>query len=612
MKCHNYLILMAILSLAAATPVWSTPAQASTHFRSAATEPLRHEFYAQDFSRMTQDGKHMLPQHPNDLELRAWYVVGAANSHDSDGLDAVIAGMKQSAPESPWTLLAVAATSSDFKEVLGLCEKAIAKDTANPDMLVLASDIVRRASLRQSDLQHPPNANELKKFIAEHKAEFERSTDGLAAMAQALDTIATIEKDSKATGAVELADRVLKTELDNVAMLLLKSRTLQKETKNDAAYELLKTAAKAVPDSYALHMAYWDAVISLPDRKAADQKREIEADATRIFSNVIPSTQIIQTALGKLDQDPPDLGTAIGDLILKKYPETAAEDTVSYYRANKDLPMAEADQNLDHKVKALEAFLDRPKHYDDNLLKTANQTLIYYLTSQKSPDVERLYQAVVAVGGSAPSVIILADHKVHLAEIEKLAMTKLDSQWTALEKMIKDTPEGQLKGSLENLFSYGPGNPGNWLDALGWVYFNEGKLDAALSKIEIASKLNPKDPERAVHLGRVYEAKGDNARAEQTFEDALSQPYYGEGNHPAVAAFRELYVHTHGGETGLEGYMQPILEKDRARRKTVILGERLKPEKPIPQFTLALLNGKKVASQDLRGKWVILNFWATW
>jgi thiol-disulfide isomerase/thioredoxin len=551
----------------------------------------------------------MLPQYPNDLELRAWYVVGANLSYSSDGLDAVVEGMKQSAPDSPWTLLASATLLRDQKEKLDLCEKAVASDGANPDVLVLATSLLQRASLIQSYAQHPPNADELKKFVTGHKAAYERSTNGLAAEAQALNTIATIEKDSNATAALELADRVLKDNPDNVTMLLLKSGALQKEEQYEAAFELLKAAAKGVPDSYALHMAYWDAVMALPDAKAADQKQEIEADATRIFSSVMPSTQIVQMALYKLDRNPPDLGTAIGDLILKKYPETAAEDAVFYCRANKDLPMAATDQNLDHKIKALGTFIDRPKHYDDNLLKDANGMLIYDMTSQKNPDLERLYQAIVTVGGTPQGVSVLADHKSHLPEIEKQATTQLDSEWTELQKAVKDWPEEELKGYMQHVLLH---DSARWLDALGWVYFNEGKLEAALSKIEIASKLNPNDPECAIHLGRVYEARGDNARSGEIFKDALSKPYYGEGDHPAVAALRELYVHVHGSEAGLDAYMQPILEKDRARRKAVILGERLKPEKPIPPFTLASLNGKEVASEDLKGKLVIVNFWATW
>jgi thiol-disulfide isomerase/thioredoxin len=598
-----------MLFLVAVTPAWGVGTESPPPVRSAAAAQLRHEFYAQDFSRLAEDGKQMLPQYPKDLELRAWYVVGATLSYSSDGLEAVVEGMKQSAPDNPWTLLADAATNSDFKAKVEQCGKAIAADKTNPDVLVLATNIVQRASQMQSYSQHPPNADDLKKFLAEHKAEYEQSPDAMAAEAQALDIVATIEKDTKETAAQEVKDHVLKSDPDNITALLIKSKALQKGEKYQAAYDLLKAAAVAVPDSYALHMAYWDSVMALPGAKLAEQKQEIEGDATKIFSTVRPSTQIVQSALYKLDQNPPDLGTEMGDLLLKKYPHTGVEDAVLYQRADKDLLLAADDQNLDHKVKALEAFLDRPKHYDDSIVKSANSTLMSDLMNQKSPNLDRLYQTMVTQGGSPQAITILADHKSHLPEIEELAKSKLDSQWTDLQTWIKDIPEAQMKTSVEVFLSYGPGG---WLAALGWVEFNEGQLDTALKTLETASKLSSKDSQVAVHLGRIYEAKGDNTKTQQVFEEALSKPYYGEGDHPAVAALHDLYVHVHGSETDVEAYMQPILAKDAARRKAVILSERLKPEKPIPSFTLASLNGKEVASGDLKGKLLVINFWATW
>jgi cytochrome c biogenesis protein CcmG, thiol:disulfide interchange protein DsbE len=39
---------------------------------------------------------------------------------------------------------------------------------------------------------------------------------------------------------------------------------------------------------------------------------------------------------------------------------------------------------------------------------------------------------------------------------------------------------------------------------------------------------------------------------------------------------------------------------------------KVKIDEPAPRFTLTLLDGRKIRSEDLRGQVVILNFWATW
>ena len=44
----------------------------------------------------------------------------------------------------------------------------------------------------------------------------------------------------------------------------------------------------------------------------------------------------------------------------------------------------------------------------------------------------------------------------------------------------------------------------------------------------------------------------------------------------------------------------------------VAAGEKMKVGEPAPDFTLTLIDGTKVTRDELRGKVVVLNFWATW
>lgn len=53
----------------------------------------------------------------------------------------------------------------------------------------------------------------------------------------------------------------------------------------------------------------------------------------------------------------------------------------------------------------------------------------------------------------------------------------------------------------------------------------------------------------------------------------------------------------------------PITEEDLYKKLNI---EKFDKRTPAPDFTLKDLNGNKVRLQDLRGKIVFLNFWATW
>lgn len=62
---------------------------------------------------------------------------------------------------------------------------------------------------------------------------------------------------------------------------------------------------------------------------------------------------------------------------------------------------------------------------------------------------------------------------------------------------------------------------GAYLDSLGWVYYQVGKLDLAEKYLLEAVRLAPDDPTVEEHLGDLYAKKGDLARAQKHWKRAL-------------------------------------------------------------------------------------------
>lgn len=90
-------------------------------------------------------------------------------------------------------------------------------------------------------------------------------------------------------------------------------------------------------------------------------------------------------------------------------------------------------------------------------------------------------------------------------------------------------------------------------------------------------------------------------------EDALQENF---ANREANAGYRDAYVAVHGSADGFEARKNALLKDVRLK----IREEAMKKEvnKPASNFTLQDVNGKTVSLSNLRGKVVIMDFWATW
>jgi thiol-disulfide isomerase/thioredoxin/tetratricopeptide (TPR) repeat protein len=574
--------------------------------RSAAVERVRRLYFIQDEEAAGREAKDLVAKYPTDLELKAWYAVLGGKKEAQP----MVSEMSKTDPESAWTLLAKASTFSNGWEMKGQCENAVDKEPDNTDLLVLAT------RLMASVLERPDDQEALKTFqgnliafLDSNKPSFEKTAEGLAARAEALQELGRSDPDkSRDLEIGELCDRALKLDGKNVTAAMVKAHWLSEQQKKKEAYELLKSTAQAVPDSFALHMAYWRSVVDMPSTKTEDQVREITADAGRFFAAVKPATHMVFRASGELGESNSVVVDAIGDLILKQYADTGAADTVLFLRAIKEDPMMVAERDNPAQVHALEAFLDRPKHFDDSLVRQANGQLASLLTASEHPDLDRLYKAVISQeGDDTEGISVLAENKVHLPELELFASKQLDAQWKVIyERMLNQSDK-------QGFMDFGMANwVAAWQSTLGWVYFNEGKLEQAQEKIESALALYQDSPVNTIRLGRIVEAQGKKERAEQLYTEALSMGMMVDGEHPAVKALRESYVRRHGNTEGLDAYMKPILVKDQERRKKDTLNARIASPRPIPAFSLTSLDGKMVTSESLKGKIVVINFWATW
>src|SRR5690606_22620230 len=128
----------------------------------------------------------------------------------------------------------------------------------------------------------------------------------------------------------------------------------------------------------------------------------------------------------------------------------------------------------------------------------------------------------------AQGAIVLAERTSHYREAERIARQglgegkkRIDGQRAVYETV------GEYATALDRMSGY-------MYDALGWVYFNEGRLEDAEKQLLKAHELSPNNRDAVYHLGRLYEHKGDLAKAEEFYiRGAMVQ---GMGRNPSREA----------------------------------------------------------------------------
>lgn len=140
------------------------------------------------------------------------------------------------------------------------------------------------------------------------------------------------------------------------------------------------------------------------------------------------------------------------------------------------------------------------------------------------------------------------------------------------------------------------------------ILYEQKHYNEALKYIEIAIKATPTP--RADFNYRDAQILTALNRNQEAFDKMDAAVKTGKATPEMSDLFKVLYVKIKGSETGLDAYQadirKGILENLQKRLAKDIVKE------PAAEFTLTDLNGNKVSLADLKGKVVVLDFWATW
>jgi thiol-disulfide isomerase/thioredoxin/tetratricopeptide (TPR) repeat protein len=283
-------------------------------------------------------------------------------------------------------------------------------------------------------------------------------------------------------------------------------------------------------------------------------------------------------------------------------------------------------------VHKLQSFLDSVPEDTPRIAAMAHRELGYALRDDAILDRDGSRAEIKKALELRPDDPSILNEWAYMSALDKVDLVEaLEAVERAIELQLAqpftplsiDPGESMAQWEIERAESVGA-----YLDTRGWLYYQLGRHHEAVSELELAS-LMTSDGTVQGHLGRARYAVGNDAGAFPSLLRALALGCEDSEEVQQLAA--HLYDKLHVVPGGLEA----LIAATRSEMKDELSwaaeeydpqprpGPGDRPTAPsrahhpligtkAPGFVATTLDGKKFALEDLRGRVVVVDFWATW
>lgn len=149
---------------------------------------------------------------------------------------------------------------------------------------------------------------------------------------------------------------------------------------------------------------------------------------------------------------------------------------------------------------------------------------------------------------------------------------------------------------------------GNYSDTYGLILWKLGEFDDALSAQTVASEntkhANPEIEERYI----IFKQKVKGSEAVKG--DIENMAKEGKATAKLKDILKDVYIAENKSDKGFKEYMDQLQQAYRVKVKKELMKQMI--NEPAPKFALKDLNGEEVSLESLKGKIVVVDFWATW
>ncbi len=224
-----------------------------------------------------------------------------------------------------------------------------------------------------------------------------------------------------------------------------------------------------------------------------------------------------------------------------------------------------------------------------------------YFSKVTDPVSKASYLNNLAWGMSGESIDANPEHAAKGKVLSKKSLELIEAELESGSLKPATRTRNQWKNQLE--YSYGM-----YADTYALCAYHEGDFEEAFKYQKIACKQNKfRDGEMNERFSVYLEKAKGPEKTEKKLQRLISM---GVATAKMKEQYKRLYKENNSLESALEKNITFLQSLADEKKKEEL--EKKMINKKAPEFSLINLNGEKVTLSDLKGKIVILDFWATW
>ncbi|MGB4775939.1 MAG: redoxin domain-containing protein [Daejeonella sp.] len=187
------------------------------------------------------------------------------------------------------------------------------------------------------------------------------------------------------------------------------------------------------------------------------------------------------------------------------------------------------------------------------------------------------------------------------ADLSKQSLEYVELMYTNMPVHYRPLPPSERKNQIDRAY-------GLYADTYAFILYKQGKTEEALKYQQKAVELYKGNyPEINERYTLLLEATGKTKEALEKIETYIKN---GRATVKMKDQLKALYSKEKGSEQGYEDYVASLEAQAKEKMRQEIIAQMINDK--APAFSLKDTEGKPVSLADLKGKVVVIDFWATW